>query len=383
MHTASYQSRRILTLVMTALIWMGTSTASIGTQTLYAANDGVDAGNCGAQSNPCRSISQAIENATDGDTIEVGAGRYGDLNGDVSSGNPPCNVCVSKSVNIFSLHGADATVIAGSGFSVVYISGHYVTFGSKDHGFTLIGGQYGLIVDSPQFVDVKVGGNVAVGTNVGFSIQNFGTAEISDNRAVDSGETGFAVAGLYSQAATLERNAAVDSGVTGFLIWANGTRLVDNVATYTLGAAGMGQFIDAAGFSISGTGFVIEGNEALSNAGAGFELGSRPGAASVHSFQHNWAVGNVGPGVVLFSQVTVSNFWANNIFGNATSDQLVLGSVAKNCGIFNASGNALRATGSFWGSATGPGPDPADAAGGNCDTGGSVTVFKPFASEFQ
>jgi hypothetical protein len=228
-----------------------------------------------------------------------------------------------------------------------------------------------------------LGGNVAVGTTRGFSIGNFGTAEISDNRAVACGEIGFELDGLYSQAATLERNTAVDSGITGFLTWANGTRIIDNVATYTLGSAALGQFVDAAGFSISGTGLIIEGNSAVGNAGAGFELGSRPGAASVLSFRNNNAVSNLGPGVVLFSQVTASNFYGNNIFGNATSDQLVLGSVAKNCGIFNASGNPLRATDNFWGSATGPRPDPTDSAGGDCDNAGSVTVFKPFASVFQ
>ena len=37
---------------------------------------------CGEPRNACRSISQAIENASTTDNIWVGPGRYGDLNGD-------------------------------------------------------------------------------------------------------------------------------------------------------------------------------------------------------------------------------------------------------------------------------------------------------------
>ena len=60
--------------------------ATVGTTaaaaTLWTSNVGSDSGSCGTSSSPCRSISQAIENATDGDTIWVGPGHYGDVNGD-------------------------------------------------------------------------------------------------------------------------------------------------------------------------------------------------------------------------------------------------------------------------------------------------------------
>ena len=49
--------------------------------TLRVANNGSDSANCGPANAPCRSISQAISNAVPGDTIIVGPGHYGDLNG--------------------------------------------------------------------------------------------------------------------------------------------------------------------------------------------------------------------------------------------------------------------------------------------------------------
>src|SRR5579864_4067004 len=85
----------------------------IGVQasTWYATNDGVDSPMCGhTRDHACRSISQAVDNATDGDVIWVGAGRYGDLNGNGSFADPgdehpfdsgngtSCVVCITKAV---------------------------------------------------------------------------------------------------------------------------------------------------------------------------------------------------------------------------------------------------------------------------------------------
>lgn len=53
------------------------ATASVSARTLWVTNDGADSATCGSRPRPCRSISQAIENAADGDTIWVGAGHYG------------------------------------------------------------------------------------------------------------------------------------------------------------------------------------------------------------------------------------------------------------------------------------------------------------------
>src|SRR5689334_21643011 len=103
--------------------------ASAADVTFRVTNDGVDSGSCGTVAKPCRSISQAIENATAGDTIEVGAGRYGDISGDGTfthpgdehpqllpgfiSGQVACMICITKPLRIRSLHGASVTVIEG------------------------------------------------------------------------------------------------------------------------------------------------------------------------------------------------------------------------------------------------------------------------------
>src|SRR5687768_2789620 len=55
---------------------------------VHVANNGVDTSTCGARDDPCRSITQAIANAKAGDTLLVGPGRYGDVNGNDVLGEP-------------------------------------------------------------------------------------------------------------------------------------------------------------------------------------------------------------------------------------------------------------------------------------------------------
>jgi hypothetical protein len=139
--------------------------------------NGIDSPTCGSRTQPCRSIGQAIDNAAVGDTIEVGAGRYGDLDNDDRLDGPGeehgnlsggCEVCITKAVTIVSLHGADQTVIVGVGQlePVVGIFANGVTFGLKDHGFTLVGGGRGLWTHGDDFrgdilTNLRVAGNVA------------------------------------------------------------------------------------------------------------------------------------------------------------------------------------------------------------------------------
>src|SRR3569833_3228828 len=84
-------------------------------RTLYVTNDGADSGSCGAQTNAYKSISQGIENAVAGDTIVVGAGRYGNISGSPSYTGPGdehpqqltlgrttgCIVCIDKQISIY------------------------------------------------------------------------------------------------------------------------------------------------------------------------------------------------------------------------------------------------------------------------------------------
>src|SRR5579864_8865349 len=150
------RTRAVITLTASVVL-LSMSVAGSWAQaaaTLWVANDGTDTGTCGTKSAPCRSISQTIENASSGDTIEVGQGRYGDITGSgtfTGGGDEHgqllrvggCIVCITKAVHIFSLHGAAVTLIqgvAGTQFdSTVIIAHDGVTFGVKDHGFTVTG----------------------------------------------------------------------------------------------------------------------------------------------------------------------------------------------------------------------------------------------------
>jgi hypothetical protein len=99
--------------VRTQLSVLGAPSVSLG-RTLFVGNNGIVDPTCGDLSRPCRSISQAILNADNGDTILVGAGRYGDINGngsedlgDETSGfNTGCMICIDKSLTILSRCGA-------------------------------------------------------------------------------------------------------------------------------------------------------------------------------------------------------------------------------------------------------------------------------------
>jgi hypothetical protein len=162
---------------------------------LNVTNDGADSVTCGSQATPCRSISQAIENASDGDTIAVGAGHYGNVSGDPNFAGPGdehpqqtgtldvysgCIVCITKAVRIFSLHGAAVTIIEGlpsvQFSSNVMIRHDGVVFGREGGGFTLTGGnQNGLVIDQKtreSVFGILLQHNIVVAGNVDLGDQN-------------------------------------------------------------------------------------------------------------------------------------------------------------------------------------------------------------------
>jgi hypothetical protein len=64
----------------------------------------------------------------------------------------------------------------------------------------------------------------------------------------------------------------------------------------------------------------------------------------------------------------------SNIYGNGTGTEV--NEPPNNCGLRTFP--AITATNNFWGAATGPGPDPADAI---CSPLGEPVTFTPFATE--
>ena len=256
------------------------------TATRYVTNDGVDSSSCGSTSDHAyRSISQGIENASDGDTILVGAGRYGDLNGNGDYSDPgdehpmntgedvSCIVCITKSVTILSYSGTAATTIEGGGEyqSVVQPLVDRVTFGAKNQGFTIAGGLYGFWLHEQGLNNgnpgtlkhgISVVGNVAVNSSIGFEFDgqpyrppqgcpdslclSTGRVVFAQNTALNTG-TGFAaVQNLAAGPVVFQDNLAEFASGTGFnvspgfqygqffsAISAGGIQLIHNVATHS------------------------------------------------------------------------------------------------------------------------------------------------------
>ncbi len=118
--------------------------------TLHVENNGVDSAVCGSATSPCRSISQAITNASEGDRVVVGPGRYGDLNrnGTVEPGEEAaevgfgceCLIKLNKRITLESRGGAGVTVMDQGSANVshgvrIQVSG--AEFGGEGRGFTL------------------------------------------------------------------------------------------------------------------------------------------------------------------------------------------------------------------------------------------------------
>jgi hypothetical protein len=379
-------SRRILLHVAAVAAFAATGDAWADTK--WVANYGLDGTGCGALATPCRSISQAMENAIAGDTIMVRAGRYGDLNRDQDFDDPGeehpdatdiCVVCIRKPLRILSESGPTTTLIDGAGGErplfarVVLVAADNVLFGDDGKGFTLTGGLYGLVVSSTR---------------------SLASVRIAENVAIDNPGTGFYAA---TGAVKFERNTAVRS-ITGFhaddhpritlLTYLN------NVATENIGS----------GFNLGGQRAIVSGNVAVRNTGPGFVLHvpdvrvenntaahngdqgflilpSNPPSFEhaptfVSSFRQNTLIGNGFDGLLVSNPVSFGALEHNNFIGNGVG-------VPPNdrCGIRNESLTRIDASRNYWGQATGPGPAPADPVGGDCDAERSTTIATPFATE--
>jgi hypothetical protein len=324
---------------LAACICMVAAGTTAAAATLWTSNVGADSGSCGTSAAPCRSISQAIANASDGDTIWVGPGHYGDVNGDgnftgpgdeqpdpngaagYSPGPYGCIVCITKALHIYSTDGAALTFIesnaaTGPG-STVMILHDGVDFGAVDHGFTIAGGNsYGVSI-LPFFSgsaysvsqDMTIKGNVDIGDGVGFYMGGFDYQTfcptpycqfiarilVASNRAINN-TTGFEVipAFWFDQAGgwVVRDNEALGAG-TGFYVLtgyrgyitenvAPNVQLVNNIAAH----GGTGFYAVAPG--------PVSYNTALDNSQSGFTV--TPGGAP---FNFNAAIGNGGPGVII------------------------------------------------------------------------------------
>jgi hypothetical protein len=349
---------KLLSMSMAALgVAIVTVGAAAASASLRVTNDGADSATCGAPTTPCRSISQAIENASDGDVIEVGAGHYGSVSGDPNFAGPcdehpqadtGCIVCINKALHIYSLHGAAVTVIESIPFpnviSTVRILHDGVVFGLAGRGFTVTGGNVqGIVWDLdavsefgiPIQHSVTIAGNIDLGDLNGFVFHGasfvdrpcpvpscMSTAQVifSDNESINNGVSAFSVnVSTYRPPIILQSNLAHGGGTgffvtpgdqneAGFEISANNVSVLGNVAVH-----------NGVGFDVALIGRT-ENNTAAGNSQAGFKV------VPSGDFRGNSALGNAGPGMILnfsvqfFSSPPLTNnyssFFANNFYGN-------------------------------------------------------------------
>ncbi len=362
--------------VMVTMIVSLAPIADVEAAKLQVAVNGTDGPECGASvATACRTIRRAIMNAAPGDTIEVGPGRYGDVDGDGAFASPgdeaaevdagcDCLVRVppAKPVVIVSRLGASATILdaGGAGIDVVQIDAAGATFGKLKKGFTLTGSADARGLDSGAFA-LTVGGNVAVANGShGFRVQE-DRAVVVGNQALSNGASGFFLDGAND--ALIRRNVAVGNGDDGFS-QVNRALVVENVSIRN----------GNDGFDQQGDDVVYRTNTALGNGTAGFDLneGDRTIVVGVLAqgngtgiqvdgsgtvITKSSVVANRGPGILVEDEgqgLTVSK---TNVFGNGPS---VVDPALTNCGVASLSGGPLDVATVFWGAADGPGDDPAD-----------------------
>jgi hypothetical protein len=362
------RARRWTAVAVASLLALDAASAT----TWRVANNGQDnaacACVCGPAATPCRSLRQAITNANAGDTVLVGPGVYGDLNGDGLLGNSPgeeiptggAMIAVSKPLTIRSRDGAGATVLDASGLSlgaVVITGAAGVNFGTPNHGFTVRGGLNGIHV----FVGpARVRGNRTLHNDVGIVVQS-GTGSLVDRNVGNDNTT----------------SAISDGGVT--------TVVSRNLAVGS-----------SLGFYLAGTDALARRNVAVAN-DIGVDVVSPPPGPTpaVQALSRTTIVGNRGRGLLLLMTGLYTNdvslgLFGNNYFGNGD----LATNPVPNCGVRLAiidtasTPHTLYATtsGDFWGGPGGPGPNPRDLALGPCDVpisgNTALSILSPAATEF-
>lgn len=345
------------------LLLLATATAARAA-TVQVANNGLDDPACGTKDAPCRSISRGIANAVDGDTIVVGPGRYGDLDRDGTLSEPneegPSGIAmifVGKRVAIESSGGAAVTIIdvGGGNRAAIRFTASGARLGRPKKGFTIIDSTSSGVTMAADVSGITIEGNLVLDTA---------------NAIVTAGLGGHVVQGNVIAA------GAFGVGLGGE---ANGT-----VARANLAVANTGD-----GFGAGGAGNQrFEGNVALGNdfgfsaqlydqatvvggAAIGNRQGVFGGSGNTYGLSGLAVLANVETGVHNQSTASMS-VSGSNFVGNGAKNFN-----GGNCGTVTEN-PPLTATNDFFGSASGPGADPADRV---CDGGGGVTTADPFATK--
>ena len=303
--------------------------AAAGAAKLRVENYGVDGPSCGTQQAPCRSISRGVANAAEGDTILVGPGFYGDVDGDGTLGEGgeegpaaatcECLVLVDKRVSIRSTGGAAATLLLhpSQPFRAFRMTAGGSEVGRRNAGFSIVGpGGTALLLEGD---DSGAAGNWLGGETIA---ANGGDASLSDNRVFGGG---------------------------GIVVVGTGARLVGNAVS--LADQGFSLGLSDAGLP-KGAPRRLERSVGVGNL-IGIYVDTDVGPTEIERCA---MVGNALGGIYVSVNDDTSASRLS-LYGNGTAPTTLNG---PNCGF--AAASDVPVTRSFWGSPSGPGPDPADAA---------------------
>ena len=156
-----------LTLVLLSTLMVQPVFAGGGGLDFYVATTGIDSGNC--LTDPCRTITYAMNQAGSGDRVHIAAGTYAE------------NLTLNKNLNLIGA-GMNATILDGGGIGVVIYDGSYnlavmdMTIQNGHH----VGGSGGGIAHwggTLNLTRVKVVGNAA---NYGGGLFSSGELTITD-----------------------------------------------------------------------------------------------------------------------------------------------------------------------------------------------------------
>ncbi|MBC8028417.1 MAG: right-handed parallel beta-helix repeat-containing protein [Steroidobacteraceae bacterium] len=330
--------------------------------TIHVAANGVDAAGCGSFAAPCRTIGRGLESARVNDTVLVRPGVYGDVDrngtlGGVGEEIPTAlgTLRIAKPVKLLSTSGAATTVIIGSAdLSATFeIASNGVTIGGPGEGFTIVGGRdHGVVTDN--VTGMRIAGNVVTGAPfAGLFVSSSGVVEISDNDVHGNLQAGIIAMSLLDSARVLVRRNKVHS---------NGSGIVSS--TFGPHEISANEISNNAfdGISVAFAPSLVFRNVVVGN-GRGISSGTwspdRPPSAGP-TIARNTIIGNREVGLLVSAGPVAVKLRENNVYGNGIDPGYFA-----NCGLANFTGMALIATNTYWGAATGPGADPADATCGN------------------
>ena len=365
---------RLSALLLASVCAFATSGSASAGQLFYVSKIGADSAICGRKDTPCRTLNAAIGNAVDGDTVVVEPGLYGDAE-ERAAAREPCaaTICIRKRVHIESTHGADVTTIGGAAVRVgtaVAIYANGVVLGRPGKGFLIY--SYGpdeaaVFVSDAGYVDIS--GNVGDADGIGFLLSaKRGPIHVYENEVL--GKYRF-VSGIVATAphqgspgyVTVDHNVVMRTMSSGIVL--------DGFMPHVVYKNSISE--NVVGIEIRNDSWVSD--NAISRNQIGIQVSYSREQSGVRflgrgaKVNHNVIMNSIQVGI-LFDPSSVApshQIHLNDIFAN----EIV------NCGLRNESGGAVNATNNFWGSANGPGADPADEP---CDVSGTTSVI-PFGTK--